>query len=141
MSLNSLQSEDDIMDKLKTIPGVDVIEGEYTEDSFVPKEDANKMFRPYLLVKFNGGFPAYDNGIVGPELDTQRASFSIYIVAPDDRVARDIRSQVRIKMLTDFQPTDSSSLRPTGGFSFVDSDLGYNRYAHNIGFAYTFNLS
>ena len=141
MPLDSLPSEDDIMEKLRTIPGVDVLEGEYAPDSFVPDTDGNNMFRPYLLVKFNGGFPAYDNGIVGPDKDTERASFSVYVVSPTDRVSRKIRNQVRTLMLTDFEPTDASSLRPTGGYSFMDADLGYHRYVHNIGFAYKFNLS
>lgn len=141
MSLDSMPSEDDIMAKLREIPGVDVIAGEYTPDSYVPVLDTNKMFRPYLLVKFNGGFPDYDNGIVGPDKDTQRASFSVFVVTPDDRTTRDIRNQVRVIMLTDFTPTDASSLRPTGGYSFMDADLGFHRYVQNIGFAYKFNLS
>ena len=141
MPLSSVPSEDDIMTKLRTIPGVDVIEGEYTQDSYIPVLDANKMFKPYLLVKFNGSFPSYDNGIVSPDLDSQRASFSVFVVTPTDRTTRLIRDQVRVKMLTDFIPTDGSTLRPTGGYSFVDSDLGYQRYAANIGFAYLHNLS
>lgn len=141
MPLNSVVGEDDIVAKLKEIPGVDVISGEYTPDGYVPKLDANKMFKPYLTVKFNGGFPEYDNGIVGPEKDTQRSTFSVFVVSPDDRTTRDIRDQVRTKMLTNFRPTDASSLRPTGGYSFMDADLGYHRYVQNIGFAYTFNLS
>jgi len=141
MPLASVTGEDQIVIKLKEIVGVDVIEGEYTQDSYVPVVDANKMFKPYLLVKFNGGFPAYDNGIVGPEKDTQRATFSVYIVSPVDRVTRTLRDQVREKMLTNFAPTDGSSLRPTGGFSFIDADLGYHRYVSNVGFSYNFNLS
>ena len=141
MPLNAVQGEDDITAKLRTLPGVDVIEGEYTPDGYVPVTDAQKMFKPYLLIKFNGGFPSYDNGIVGPEKDTQRATFSVYIVTPVDRVTRQIRDQVRELMLTDFRPTDGSSLRPTGGYSFIDADLGYHRYVANIGFSYTFNLS
>jgi len=141
MSLNTLPGEDDIVAKLREIPGVDVIEGEYTPDSYTPVTDTNKMFRPYLTVKFNGAFPHYDGGILGPDKDVQRASFSVFITSPDDRVSRDIRNQVREKMLTNFRPTDGSSLRPAGAYSFADTDLGYNRYTHNIGFSYLFNLS
>lgn len=137
----TLNSEIDIINKVKTIPGIDVIEGEYTPDGYKPTVDANNLFVPYVLLKFNGGFPAYDNGIVSPDLDTQRATFSAYVVAPNDRTARAIRDQIRVAMLTNFIPTDASMLRPTSGFSFVDSDLGYNRYVHNIGFSYYFNLS
>lgn len=142
MPLSSVPSEDDIVAKLREIPGVDVIEGEYTEDSWKPTVDqATKLFKPYLLVKFNGGFPAYDNGIVGPELDTQRASFSVFVVSPGDRATRAIRDQVRVKMLTNFRPTDSSQLTPAGSYSFIDADLGYHRYVHNVGFTYKTNLS
>jgi len=141
MPLDSILGEDDIIAKLKTIPGVDVMEGEYTVDGYAPKLDVNKMFKPYLLVKFNGAFPTTDNGIVGPQYDTQRATFSVYVVTPDDRTTRVIRSQVREMMLTNFAPRDGSMLKPAGSFSFVDVDLGYNRYCHNIGFAYQFNLS
>lgn len=141
MPLDTSAGEQDIVAKIKTIPGVDVFEGEYLPDSFVPVVDANKMFKPYLLIKFNAGFPTYDNGIVGPDKDTLRNTFSVYVVSPVDRVTRNIRDQVRQKMLTDFRPTDGSSLRPAGGYSFIDTDLGYHRYVHNIGFAYTTNLS
>lgn len=140
MSLDLVIGEDDVAALIRTIPGIDVIEGEYTDDSFVPVIDVNKMFKPYVLIKYSGGFPTYDNGIVGPELDTLRNSFSVYVVTPVDRVTRVLRDQVRIKMLTNFEPTDGSSLRPTGGYSFVDADLGYNRYVHVLSFNYTANL-
>ncbi len=141
MALASLTSEDDIITQLKTITGVDIIVGEYTSDSYAPVLDANKMFKPYMTVKFNGAFQTFDNGIVGPDKDTQRASFTVYVVSPDDRVTRTLRDQVREKMLTNFSPTDASTLRPSTGYAFIDPDLGYQRYVHAIGFTYTFNLS
>lgn len=141
MPLSTVPGEDDIVTRLKEIPGVDVMESDYTDDSYVPEVDANKMFKPYLLVKFNGGFQDYDNGICGPEKDTQRATFTVYVVSPDDRTTRDLRDQVRQKMLTDFRPTDGSSLRPGNSYSFVDPDLGYHRYVHAPSFSYKFNLS
>lgn len=140
MALTITQSEDDIIEKLKTIPGVDVIQGEYVGDSWVPTVDSEGMFIPYLLVKFNGALATFDNGIVGPEQDTLRSTFSVFVVSPDDRTTRELRDQVRIVMLTNFEPTDSTSLRPTGGYSFIDPDLGYHRYVHNIGFSYVTNL-
>lgn len=139
--LNTLAGEDNIVDKLKEIEGIDVMEGDYVDDSYVPVVDDNKLFKPYMLVKFNGSFQQYDNGIVGPELDTQRATFTVYVVSPDDRVTRSIRDQVRVKMLTNFRPTDGGSLRPGNAYSFVDPDLGYHRYVHALSFSYTFNLS
>lgn len=141
MPLETVPGEDDILARVRTVPGIDVIEGEYTQDSFAPKTDANKMFRPYALVKFNGSFQSYDNGIVGPEKDTQRATITIYVVSPDDRTSRILRDQIRIALLTDFSPTDGSALRPGNSYSFTDPDLGYHRYVHTLGFSYLTNLS
>lgn len=140
MALSTVPAEDDILAQLKTIAGIDVMEGDYTEDSYMPEVDSNGMFRPYMLVKHNGGFQAYDNGIVGPDKDTLRATFTVYVVSPVDRVSRQFRDDVRVKMLTDFQPTDASSLRPGNSYSFVDPDLGYHRYVHALAFSYLFNL-
>lgn len=141
MSLSSGPGELDIFNKIKEVPGIDVQEGEYTADSYSPVVDANKMFKPYALIKFNGAFPWNDSGIVGPQYDTLRASFSVYVVSPSDRVSRSIRDQIRVKLMTGFRPTDGSLLNNTSGLSFIDSDLGYNRYVHVVGFSYLFNLS
>jgi len=103
--------------------------------------DDNDNFVPYLTVKFNGGFPANDNGIVGPEKDTQRISISVYIIAPDSTISRNIRDQVTIALLTDFKPTDGSSLRSAGSLSFIDTSLGRKRYVSSISFNYLSNLS
>jgi len=141
MPVASATGEDDILAKIKTIVGVDVMESDYVDDSYLPVLDANKMFKPYILVKFNGGFPEYDNGICGPEKDTQRASITVYVVTPDARTTRTFRDQVREKMLTNFRPTDAGPLRPGNSYSFVDPDLGFHRYVQALSFSYTFNLS
>lgn len=142
MPLTTLTGEDDIITRIKTIDGVDVFNGEYAPDSYVPVVDSNKLFKPYILVKFNGGFPAHDDGIVGSKYDTQRATITIYVVSPDDRVTRQIRDQIRELLITnDWQPTDGSCLWPISALSFIDAGLGYHRYVHVISFSYYFNLS
>ena len=141
MPLSSVTGEDDIIAKIKTIPGVDVMESDYVDDSYVPVVDANKMFKPYILVKFNGGFPEYDNGICGPDKDSMEGSITVYVVSPDARTTRILRDQVRVNMLTNFRPTDAGPLRPGNSYSFVDADLGYHRYVQALSFSYTFNLS
>lgn len=142
MPLGTVTGEDDIMDRLREIEGVDVMEGDYVEDSYKPEVDpVTQLFNPYMLVKFNGSFQLYDNGIVGPEKDTQRASITIYIASPDDRTTREYRDSVREKLLTNFRPTDGGPLRPGNAYAFVDPDVGYHRYVHALSFSYTFNLS
>lgn len=142
MPLEQKPGEDDIITALRAIPGVDVIEDEYTEDSYVPKIDTDTgLFLPYITVKFDVATATFDNGIADPSWDTQRAGVQVFVVSPLASVTRNIRDQVRVALLKDFRPTDGSYLKSRGGYSFVDADLGYHRYVQVLGFSYTFNLS
>lgn len=142
MPLSLTAGEDDILARLREIPGVDVIAGEYTSDSYRPKVDkATGLFQPYLTVKFHPPTAGTDPGIAQPHKDTMNASFNVFVVSPDDNLTRKLRDQVREKLLVEFRPTDGGFLRTRGGFSFVDPDLGYHRYVQSISFTYMFNLS
>lgn len=142
MPLEQLAGEDDIIAKLREIEGVDVIEGEYTTDGYVPDTDPEtKLFKPYLTVKFHPAIQTFDHGIADPSWDTERGSFSVFIVTPDDRLTREFRDEVRAKLLRNFRPTDGSYIKARGGFTFTDPDLGYHRYVQSIEFTYLFNLA
>jgi len=141
MPTSQLPGEDSIVSRLKTIPGVDVIEGEYTEDSWKPDVDENELFKPYILVAFYPSRSGFDNGLAEPHKDTERATFDVFIVSPNDRLTRDIRDQVKDVLFEDFRPIDGSYIRPKGGYKFVDPDLGYHRYVQVLSLTYTFNLS
>lgn len=138
--LSTNPGERDIMNKLSEIEGIEFMRGAYTETGFKPDVDDNGLFAPYALVSFGGFYPGFENGIVGNQYDTHRATFSIYIVAPDDDLASEFRDDVRGKMMINFRPTDGSALKANTGYSFVDGDLGYNRYVQVVGFSYKFNL-
>lgn len=142
MPLATVNGENDIIARIKEIAGIDVMESDYVDDSYVPDRDLNGMFVPYVLVKFNGGFdyPA-ENGICGPEKNTQLASVTVYVVSPDSQTTRIYRDKVREKMLTNFRPTDGGNLKPGSSYSFVDKDLGFHRYVQVLSFSYLFNLS
>lgn len=141
MPLSQSQGENDIIQKLLEIEGIDIIPGEYVEDSYVPKTDTNGMFVPYITVGFDPPNSTFDNGIVSPAWDTQRAQFAVFVVSPSDTLTREYRDKVREKLLVDFRPTDGSYLKARGGYRFVDPDLGYHRYVQVLQFSYTFNLS
>lgn len=138
--LGTSAGERDIMNRLSEIEGITFMEGTYTETSFEPETDENKLFAPYALVAFGGFYPGFENGIVGSHLDTHRATFSIYVVAPFDSTAREFRDDIRNKLMVDFRPTDGTQLRPNTGYSFTDGDLGFNRYVQVVGFSYKFNM-
>lgn len=141
MPVTQSVGEEDILTRLKEIPGVDVMDGDYVEDSYVPKLDANKLFKPYILVSFSPGNYGFDPGIADPSWDTQRAQFDVFVVSPSARLTRDLRDQVREKLLVSFRPTDASYIKSGGGYKFVDADLGYHRYVQVPQFTYTFNLA
>lgn len=142
MTLSQVAGEDDIVAKLKEIPGVDVMEGEYVSDSYIPVVDpVTKLFKPYILVTFDPPNETFDNGIADPAWDTQRGQIAVFVVSPDDRLTRVLRDQVRQKLLISFRPTDASFLRGKGGYRFVDPDLGFHRYVQVLYFRYTFNLT
>lgn len=140
MALSQAPGQKDIINRLKTIPGVSVHVGEYIQDSFAPNETKEGLFQPYVTVKFAGSFPTNDSGIVSPRLDTMRATFNVFTVAPDDMTSLELMDLVRDK-LVGYTPTDGGQIREYSGYSFVDADLGYHRYVHNAGFHYTHNLN
>lgn len=130
------------MDKLRAdIKNVQFRRGAYLDDGFEPQADPNGIFDPYVLVTFGGSYEyPRDNGLAGPRADTQRATFTMYIVAPYDEVAQQVKDRVR-ESLVGFRPTDASALVINTGYSFTDADLNFNRYVQVVGFSYLFNLS
>lgn len=142
MPLEQLAGEDDIIAKIRELTDLDVFEGEYTPDGYKPELDPeSKLFAPYITVKFHPAISGNDPGIADPAWDTQRGSFTVFVVSPDDRTTREIRDRVRVKLLKDFRPEDGSRIRVRGGFSFTDPDVGYHRYVQANEYTYVFNLS
>lgn len=142
MPLTTSTGEREVLNLLRTsIKNVAFREGSYLDDGFAPEADANGLFEPYVLVQFGGSYEySRDNSLAGPRWDTQRATFTIYIVAPYDAVARQVKDRVK-DLLVGFRPTDGGPLTINTGYSFTDADLGFNRYVQVIGFQYLYNLS
>lgn len=142
MPLEQLPGENAIIARLREIEGVDILEGEYTPDGWAPQVDPlNKLFTPYVTVKFHPATPGNDPGIADQSWDTQRASFTTFVVAPRDNLAREVRDKVRAKLLRAFSPPDGSRITARGGFAFADPDVGYHRYVQANEYTYMFNLS
>ena len=108
-------------------------------DSYKPERDANDLFRPYVLCKINTSYETGDNGICERSKDPLQGSFSFYVVSPDAWVTLDITDTIRTT-LRGRRFTDTSDLKVQGGYTFSDSDLGFIRYIHNIGFVFNYNL-
>lgn len=140
MPISQLPGQDSIIAELKTIPGVEVYNGQYLTDGAVPKQNENALFRPYITTIFGANYQGNSRGIVTERYNTLSTTVTVYVVAPDDRISRDILDQVAEKLLG-FIPVDGTQLKAYGGYNFVDADLGVNRYAHAAVYQYTTNLS
>ncbi len=142
MPISQLPGQDQIITQLKTIPGVDVYEGQYLTDGSMP-DDANSasgLFKPYITTIFGSSYEGEDRGIVSERLNPLRTTVTVYAISPGDNLTRQLLDRVRDKMLG-FVPIDGTELSAYGGYTFVDADLGVNRYVHAAVFEYTTNMS
>ena len=131
---------EDIFAELKTVlPHVDIMMGDYVMDSYVPTVDTNGLFKPYILCKVHTAYETADNGICEKSADPLQGNFSLFIVTPDGWVTQKLTDEVRVA-LRGKRFTDTDMLLVSGGYSFVDPDLGFHRYVQNIGFSFRYNL-
>ena len=121
------------------LPHVDIMLGDYVLDSWIPTVDSNGLFKPYILCKVHTSYETADNGICEKSNDPLQGSFSLYVVSPDGWVTQKLTDTIRVS-LRGKRFTDTDALKASGGYSFSDADLGFTRYAQNIGFTFTYNL-
>ena len=133
-------AHDEIIAQLNTIQGIDVYRGQYVPGDAVPEQDANGLFKPYATVVFGGNYQGDSRTIASLRYNTIRTTCTVYVVAPDDRLSVEFLSKVRDK-LWGFTPTDSTPLDIYGGYDYVDSDLGVNRYVHAQVFEFSTNMT
>lgn len=140
MISSKVDAENDIFAKAQELTGVDVMQGTYTSDFFVPKKDAQGFFVPYITLAYGTAYRTTDRHITTTRDDPQRVTVTCYVVGPTDKIARQIRSQLEDKLIG-FVPQDSGELAIQGGYNFEDADLGLHRYIYAVIFAYTTNLT
>lgn len=140
MSLSQITGQNDIIAQLKTIPGVQVYEGQYLTDGAIPDMTDSGLFKPYITTVFGASYEGNSRGIVSERLNTLRTTVTVYAVSPSDNLTRQVIDKVRDKLLG-FKPTDATELAAYGGYNFVDADLGVNRYVHAAVFEYSTNLA
>jgi hypothetical protein len=140
MAISQVAGQDDILAELRTIDGVSVYEGQYLTDGAVPEMNNTGYFKPYITTIFGTSYQGDSRGIVTERYNTLRTTVTVYVVSPVDRVTRQILDQVRDKLLG-FVPTDATQLAAYGGYTYIDADVGINRYVHAAVFTYSTNMS
>lgn len=140
--MSQLTSEDEIVALLKTIPHVDVYEGQMSDEAFAALlADANQI-KPFITISFGGLLDPRRkiNGIVGAKAKSYDTTFIVRCVANTDRISRQVRDRAKGKLLG-FVPTNCSEIDMAlfGGTGQVSS-LG-NPTRHASVQAYRFLLN
>lgn len=139
MALSQLAAQDAIMDQLRAIGGIDVVEGQYLQDGTGAQIKEGGLFVPYMTVEFGTSYQSAERNIVTSRMDGLRTSVNVSVVAPSDRLSREFEADVR-NALVGYYPPDSTPLAVNGGYNFIDADLGPNRYVHSTLFSFTTNM-
>lgn len=129
---DSYAASQEILARIKTIPHVDVYEGQVDDDASVPLIIGTNKIKPYISVNFGGTTqaPKRYKGVCGAKGDTQEADTVIQCVASTDDGARKLLSIVD-GLILGFQPTNCGELQPAlyGGTGKISSLGAPTRYA------------
>lgn len=140
--MTQLATEDEIVAELKTIPHVDVYEGQMSDEEFSALlTDANQI-RPFITISFGGLIDPRRriNGIVGAKTHSQDTTFVIRCVGSTDRTSRQVRDIAHGKIIG-FVPTNCSEIQTAlfGGTGQVSSLGNPTRYAAVQAYRYLVN--
>lgn len=140
--MSQLASEDQIVALLKTIPHVDVYEGQMSDEAFSALLTDSNQIQPFITVSFGGLLDPRRriNGIVGAKTHTQDTTFVIRCVGSTDRVSRQVRDIAHNKVIG-FVPTNCSEIQTAlfGGTGQVSSLGNPTRFASVQAYRYLVN--
>jgi len=112
--VSSLQEwQDQIVVRLKTIPGTGVYDGGVPDYVDLPRQDG--LLKPYLVVWWGGKLPAGFGyaGICGVRGHSKRVPFIVQCVGPTGAIARSVANRVR-DLLEGYEPAGQGELSEDG---------------------------
>jgi hypothetical protein len=138
MSLNLLDIQDEIIEKLKEIPQ-DVYETSAPDDSKL-KFDPSGNILPYVVVEFSDMQElGVGNGITSSKYNPMQSYIIVSCIGPTERSTRQVADVVRNK-LTGFIPEDAGELRLAVGSRVATlQDTRPNRYSSEVAFVFIAN--
>ena len=137
----SLATEDafqDILERLREIDGVDVVETENDDEVKL----VGDTIQPYIIVMFGGPVRAARGRGIGPSAnDVNVLWVNTYCVSGNPSISRQIKDAV-VGKLVDFYPTDSGRLTVDGGqqFDWASTTTLPKRYVSVATFTFRHNL-
>ena len=140
--MSQLTSEDEIVALLKTIPQVDVYEGQMSDEAFAALVADASQIKPFITISFGGLLDPRRriNGIVGAKTHSQDTTFVLRAVATTDRISRQVREAAHNKIIG-FVPTNCSEIATAlfGGTGQVSSLGNPTRFASVQAYRYLVN--
>lgn len=140
--MTQLATEDQIVARLKTIPHVDVYEGQMSDEDFTALLVNANQIQPFITISFGGLIDPRRriNGIVGAKTHSQDTTFVIRCVGSTDRITRQVRDIAHAKVIG-FVPTNCSEIQTAlfGGTGQVSSLGNPTRFAAVQAYRYLVN--
>lgn len=130
--MSYLAVQDEIVGVLKTIPHVDVHEGNISDEEFATLVANSDSIRPFITVSFGGMIDPRRrvNGIAGAKLHSHDVTIVVRCVGSTDRISQQVWQLVWDKLIG-YMPVNCSEIRAAlyGGTGQVSSLGNPTRYA------------
>ncbi len=130
--MSQLAVEDQIIALVRTIPFVDVYEGQMSDEAFSALLTDSNQIQPFITVSFGGLIDPRRriNGIAGAKTHTQDTTFVVRCVGNTDRTSRQVRDLAHAKIIG-YVPTNCSEIQTAlfGGTGQVSSLGNPTRFA------------
>lgn len=130
--MSYLSVQDEIVGVLKTIPNVDVEEGNIADEDFATLVANSDSLKPFITINFGGMIDPRRriNGITGAKAHSHDATIVVRCVGSTDRISRQVWQLVWDKLIG-YVPVNCGEIRAAlyGGTGQVSSLGNPTRYA------------
>lgn len=142
--MSYLVVQDEIVDVLKTIPHVDIHEGNISDEDFATLVANSDALRPFITIQFGGMIDPRRrvNGITGAKAHSHDVTIVVRCVGSTDRISRQVWQLVWDKLIG-YMPVNCGEIRAAlyGGTGQVSSLGNPTRYAAVQAFTLLVNSS
>lgn len=142
--MSYLSVQDEIVGVLKTIPHVDIHEGNFSDEDFATLVANSDALKPFVTIQFGGMIDPRRriNGITGAKAHSHDVTIVVRCVGSTDRISRQVWQLVWDKLIG-YVPVNCGEIRAAlyGGTGQVSSLGNPTRYAAVQAFALLVNSS
>ena len=130
--MSYLSVQDEVVNEVKTIPHVDVYEGNIDDEAFASLLANSDALKPFITIAFGGMIDPRRrvNGITGAKAHSHDVTIVVRCIGSTDRISRQVWQLVWDKLIG-YTPTNCGEIRAAlyGGTGQVSSLGNPTRYA------------